>query len=173
VNRRWFLNLFTTLVLGITGLLVAIPAFAYLWSPLRRKRGAKDARGAFVDVGPLSAIAPGEWRLLSVDVVHEDGWEKTRTRHGIWVRLAAGESDQISVLSSICPHLGCPINWHPDQSQFICPCHRGMFDASGKHVGGAPPRGMDPLDFEVRDGRLFVRWQDFKIGVAERIPVSV
>jgi len=23
---------------------------------------------------------------------------------------------------------------------------------------------MDPLDFEVRDGRLWVRWQDFQIG---------
>jgi hypothetical protein len=29
---------------------------------------------------------------------------------------------------------------------------------------------MDPLEYEVRAGRLWVRWQDFKIGVAERIP---
>jgi hypothetical protein len=32
---------------------------------------------------------------------------------------------------------------------------------------------MDPLEFEVRAGRLWVRWQDFKIGVAEHVPVSV
>jgi hypothetical protein len=32
---------------------------------------------------------------------------------------------------------------------------------------------MDPLEFEVRQGRLWVRWQDFKIGVPERIAVSV
>jgi hypothetical protein len=31
---------------------------------------------------------------------------------------------------------------------------------------------MDPLPFEVRAGRLRVRWQDFKIGVSERIPVN-
>jgi hypothetical protein len=30
---------------------------------------------------------------------------------------------------------------------------------------------MDPLAFQVRNGRLLVRWEDFKIGVEERIPV--
>lgn len=33
-------------------------------------------------------------------------------------------------------------------------------------MSGPPPRGMDALDWEVRGDRLFVRWQDFKIGVA-------
>jgi hypothetical protein len=32
---------------------------------------------------------------------------------------------------------------------------------------------MDPLEYEVRAGRLWVRWEEFKIGVGERIPVSV
>jgi hypothetical protein len=32
---------------------------------------------------------------------------------------------------------------------------------------------MDPLDYEVRASRLWIRWQDFKIGVAERVPVNV
>lgn len=172
-SRRRFLNIFTSLVLAAIGLLVAIPSFGYLWSPLRRKRGAEDSRGTFLDVGPLSTIPPGEWRLMSVEMVHEDGWRKTRLRHAIWVRLQADERERISVLSSICPHLGCPINWHPNQSEFICPCHGGVFDATGKNIAGPPPRAMDPLEFEVREGRLFVRWQDFKIGVAERIPVSV
>jgi hypothetical protein len=31
---------------------------------------------------------------------------------------------------------------------------------------------MDPLDYRVENGRLLIRWQDFKVGVAERIPVS-
>jgi hypothetical protein len=31
---------------------------------------------------------------------------------------------------------------------------------------------MDPLEFEVRDGRLWVRWQDFRIGVAQHVPVE-
>jgi Rieske Fe-S protein len=111
--------------------------------------------------------------LQSVEVVHQDGWKKSRMRHAIWVRRQGEGDDAITVLSSICPHLGCPINWHPQQSQFFCPCHGGIFAADGRQIGGPPPRPMDPLPFEVRAGRLWVRWQDFKIGVGERIPVSV
>ena len=52
---------------------------------------------------------------------------------------------EIEVLSSICPHLGCPLNWHPDHAEFVCPCHGGVFDAHGRHVAGPPPRSMDPF----------------------------
>lgn len=171
-GRRRFLNFLTSLVMGILAVLVAVPALAYLWTPLRKKRGA-DAGATFLDAGPLSDIRPGEWRLVSVEMAQEDGWKKSRIRHAVWVRREGDSDQEITVLSSLCPHLGCPINWHPDQSQFNCPCHTGIFNAEGQRTGGPPPRGMDPLEFEVRQGRLWIRWQDFKIGVAERIPVSV
>ena len=76
------------------------------------------------------------------------------------------------MLSPLCPHLGCPINWHPDRSRFECPCHGGTFDAARERQGGPPPRPMDSLEHEVRAGRLWVRWQDLKIGVPERVPVN-
>jgi Rieske Fe-S protein len=153
--------------------MLAIPAVAYFVGPLRKKSEDGDAAGAFQDAGPLSEIPVGEWRLLSVDMVQQDGWKKSRVKHAIWVHRKEKGEQSITVLSSICPHLGCPINWHPDQTQFICPCHGGIFNKDGDHTGGPPPRSMDPLPYEVRAGRLRVRWQDFKIGVAERIPVSV
>ena len=172
-NRRRFLGFFTNLLMAIIGLAVAIPAVAYFVGPLRRKTGVQGAGPTFQDVGPLTDIPVGQWRLLSVEMVHEDGWKKTRVKHAAWVwRQDKGEQG-IKVLSSICPHLGCPVNWHPDQSQFFCPCHGGIFNPNGEHTGGPPPRAMDPLEFEIRAGRLWVRWQDFKIGVAERISVSV
>jgi Rieske Fe-S protein len=155
------------------GLIVAIPALGYFFAPLRRKSEGNEAGPAFQDAGPLSDIPVGEWRLLSIEVVHQDGWRKTRVKHAGWVRRQGQADKEITVLSSICPHLGCPINWTPDQSQFICPCHGGLFDADGRQTGGPPPRAMDPLEFDVRAGRLWVRWQDFKIGVSDRVPVSV
>ena len=171
-TRRRFLGFFTELLLTIIALAVAIPAVAYFLGPLRRKPGQEGADATFLDVGPLSDMPLGQWRLLSLEMVHEDGWKKTRVRHAIWVRRE-GETEQgITVLSSICPHLGCPINWQPDKSQFLCPCHGGIFNSDGQHTGGPPPRAMDPLEFEVRGGRLWVRWQDFKIGTPKRIPVS-
>jgi menaquinol-cytochrome c reductase iron-sulfur subunit len=171
-NRRSFLGLLTHLVLATIGFLIAIPAIRYLLSPLWAKADTADG-AIFVDVGPLADIRPEEWRLVPVEVTRQDGWKKTQVRHSVWVRRE-GEGEQgVTVLSSICPHLGCPVNWHPDQKQFFCPCHGGTFDADGRKVAGPPPRSLDPLKFEVRAGRLYVRWQDFKIGVAEGVPVSV
>jgi Rieske Fe-S protein len=172
-SRRRFLGILTNLLMATIGLVIAIPALGYFFAPLRRKSGGDEAGATFQDAGPLADIRIGEWRLLSIEMVHQDGWRKTRVKHAVWVRQH-GEGDQgVTVFSSICPHLGCPINWHPDQTQFNCPCHGGLFNADGQHTGGPPPRSMDPLEFEVRAGRLWVRWQDFKIGVAERIPVNV
>jgi Rieske Fe-S protein len=172
-SRRRLLGFFTNLLMTVIALLVAVPAFAYFLAPLRRRPGTGDGGSAFTDAGPLAGIPIGQWRLVPLDLVTQDGWKKTRVRQAVWV-LRQGEGDRaITVLSSICPHLGCPVNWHPDQSQFVCPCHGGLFTADGRNVGGPPPRPMDPLEFEVRSGRLWLRWQDFKIGVADRIPVRV
>jgi hypothetical protein len=126
-TRRRFLSVCTSLLLALLGLLVLIPAFRYLWAPLRRKAGAEGAGTAFLDAGPLSDFPVGEWRLRALEVVHEDGWSRSRVRHAI---------------------------------------------AVGRRTGGPPPRSMDLLPFEVRSGRLWVRWQDFKPGVADRVPVT-
>jgi Rieske Fe-S protein len=171
-NRRGFLGLLTVLVLGAIGLLVLIPAVRFLWFPLRTKE-EEGADGVFLDAGPLADMKPGEWRLVTVEKTYQDAWKKSKVRHAIWVRRQGQGEQDITVLSSICPHLGCPINWHPNQAQFICPCHGGIFDDEGKQVSGPPPRAMDSLEFQVRAGRLYVRWQDFKIGVGDRVPVSV
>jgi Rieske Fe-S protein len=172
-SRRGFLNALTNLVMVSLGLGVLIPAARYVLAPLWPKQRVEDAGPDFVDVGPLADVPVGEWRLLSLETVREDGWRKTRTRHAVWVRRPGPDNQDVTVFSSICPHLGCPINWHPDQSQFVCPCHGGLFDEAGRRTGGPPPRDMDPLEYEVRAGRLRVRWRDFKIGVGERIPVNV
>jgi Rieske Fe-S protein len=169
-KRRRFLNYCAELLVAIISLLVAVPALGYVLAPLLR-RSKQSVEGAFLDAGPLANLPEGEWRLVAVEMLHEDGWRKTRLRHAIWVRRR-GEQD-ITVLSSICPHLGCPVNWQTDQAQFFCPCHGGIFDTDGRRTGGPPPRSMDPLPFEVRAGRLWVRWQDFKIGTADRVPVSI
>jgi Rieske Fe-S protein len=172
-TRRGFLNFVTSLLLCVLGFLVAVPAIGYLCAPLRRRLEGVRSGPAFVDAGPLTVFPVGQWHLHVLELVHEDGWKRTRSRQAIWVRRQ-GESDaDITVLSSLCPHLGCPVNWQPDQAQFFCPCHGGVFDATGRPVAGPPPRALDPLDYELRASHLWVRWQDFKIGVSERTAVSV
>jgi Rieske Fe-S protein len=167
------LSFLTKALTGVIGLCLAAPAIAYVTSPLWRRRGADGSGIGFSDAGALADLPVGEWRAVTLEVVRRDGWETTRTHRTAWVRRAAEGEETITVLAPICPHLGCPINWSPDRAQFVCPCHKGAFDADGKLVSGPPPRGMDALAWEVRAGRLFVRWQDFKIGVETPSPVEV
>jgi Rieske Fe-S protein len=168
-NRRWFFNVVANLVLALLGLLIGIPVIGYFLAPLRRKSGAGVN---FTDAGPLADLPVGEWRLRTLEIVQEDGWKKSRVKHGIWVRRLGQGGQDVAVLSSLCPHLGCPVNWQQDQARFHCPCHGGVFASDGLRIQGPPPRGMDPLEFEVRAGHLWVRWQDFKIGASTRTPVS-
>ena len=172
-SRRSFLSFLTKALTGVIGLCLAAPAVAYVTSPPWRKRGAGGAGPGFSDAGAVANLPVGEWRAVTVEVVRRDGWETTHTRRTAWVRRPAEPDAAITVLSPICPHLGCPISWSPDRASFVCPCHKGVFDGDGKLVSGPPPRSMDALEWEVRAGRLFVRWQDFKIGVAAPSPVEV
>jgi menaquinol-cytochrome c reductase iron-sulfur subunit len=171
-GRRRFLSFATKLLLAVLALGLAVPALGYVWAPLRRKRGGKGPGAEFRDLGPLANLPVGEWQLLLLEIESENGWERTSTKHGVWVRRAAGGGQDVTVLSPVCPHLGCSIRWHPDQAEFLCPCHKGVFDSDGKRIGGPPPRGLDTLEWQVRDGQLWVRWQEFKPGVAEQVPVS-
>jgi Rieske Fe-S protein len=171
-HRRRFLNFLTKALMVGLSLLVAIPAVGYFVAPLLPRRDGDGAGEGFVDAGMIAELPIRSWRLVSLELEHRDGWKKSRVRHAIWVRRSGTGDGDITVLSSICPHLGCPINYHPQQHEFVCPCHGGIFNDQGTHLSGPPPRSMDALAYEVRAGRLWVRWQDFKIGIAQRIPVS-
>ncbi len=173
-TRRRFLSFCTGVLTAGIGLLIAIPAVAYCFAPLRRKSAGKSAAPVFLDLGLVSDFPVGQWSLRVLEVVHEDAWKKKNpVQHAVWVHRQAEGDLAFLLLSPVCPHLVCPTNWNPEKAQFICPCHGGIFDTTGQHVSGPPPRGMDALEFEVRAGRLWVRWQDFQIGVAERVPVTV
>jgi Rieske Fe-S protein len=169
VSRRGFLDAVTAALLLIIGLILVVPAGWYLLASSNR-RGSKRE---FVDVGPVTDIPPGQWRLVVLEQVQQDGWRKTKTRHSVWVRRDGASDSDISVRTSICPHLGCPVNWNPEKDSFQCPCHGATFDATGHRVSGPPPRDLDQLQFEVRSGRLWVLWQDFKIGADQPIEVGM
>lgn len=169
-NRRRFLAVCTGAVAALLGACIAGPALAYVFAPIRRWAGKKGAGDDFQNAGAMAQLPVDQWQLISLQLAERDGWEEVRIRHGVWVRRSENPT-KIDVLSSICPHLGCPLNWHPDHAEFVCPCHGGVFDAQGRHVAGPPPRSMDSLEYRVENGYLFIRWQDFKVGVAERTPV--
>ena len=72
------------------------------------------------------------------------------------------------VLSPVCPHMGCEVEWHGAQKQFHCPCHGSVFAMNGERISGPAPRGLDYLRSEVRKGHLMVLYEYFRLLVSKR-----
>ena len=71
-------------------------------------------------------------------------------------REPADEYNQYIAISTRCMHLGCPVRFVEAAGRFICPCHGGVYDFSGKVDGGPPVRPLDRFYTRVRDKQLEV-----------------
>lgn len=55
-----------------------------------------------------------------------------------------------------CTHLSCPVYYSREHRRLECPCHEGAFDvATGAVLYGPPPRALDVIELEARDGQVW------------------
>ncbi|MBI1312550.1 Rieske 2Fe-2S domain-containing protein [bacterium] len=168
--RRNFLVQALAAGLGaVVGIIPASIGGLFFLSPLIRKTGAA---GDFIPLG------------LSVDGLPDDGtpqrvtvradivnvWNKSPNQPigSVWLRKIEG---QVIAFNTICPHLGCAVDHRPAEGDFYCPCHTSAFDLDGERINDIPPRGMDSLDVDVRDGQVWVKYEEFRGATSEKVPV--
>ncbi|HMF11084.1 MAG TPA: hypothetical protein VKE94_02230, partial [Gemmataceae bacterium] len=60
-DRRSFLSFLTKGLLTVIGLLLAVPAIAYFWAPLRKRREAEPLDEGFADAGSVADLPDGQW----------------------------------------------------------------------------------------------------------------
>jgi menaquinol-cytochrome c reductase iron-sulfur subunit len=108
---------------------------------------AAASRARWVRAAALADLTPNVPvpRVLTVSRV--DGWYRERARQTVF--LVWDGAKQVRALSATCTHLGCQVQWDTKVSRFRCPCHGGVYDATGKVVGGPPPRPLDSVDTRV------------------------
>jgi cytochrome b6-f complex iron-sulfur subunit len=49
----------------------------------------------------------------------------------------------------LCTHMGCVVRWADAGRIYICPCHDGRLDASGKPFAGPPPGALDEVPVRI------------------------
>jgi len=60
------------------------------------------------------------------------------------------------VFSATCSHLGCLVNYNKEKHEFICPCHGGRYDLSGKNIAGPPPAPLTRFPIKIQNGNLSI-----------------
>lgn len=100
-----------------------------------------------------------------------DGWIKHPNFPvgAIWLRR---QGDKVQAFNVLCPHNGCFIMFDQADNRFKCPCHNAFFDLTGKQNGSSiSPRDMDELKVEIKEGSVFVQFQNFKFGCEDKVAV--
>jgi nitrite reductase/ring-hydroxylating ferredoxin subunit len=147
ISRRSFVGRLSTLAMlgGLIGGYGTFAAYAlrYLYPP-------RPTDKAWLLVSPVAELKAGA--SLSF-----------RTPSGAKVAVARqGEDDSADsfiALGSTCPHLGCQVHWEAQNKRFFCPCHNGIFDPSGKGIGGPPGEAGQSLPrypLKVENGLLYI-----------------
>ncbi len=167
-GRRTFLKVCSAFLMSMVGIAYGIPLVRVLINTSLQT--TVQGSSGLVEVGDIRGCKVNVPRKVAIKDSRVDAWTRyPQTVIGaVWV--VRGEDEKIRAYSVICPHLGCGIDWDRDSGRFICPCHDSYFDVSGEVLSGPSPRKMDTLETDIRQGKLFVRYQKMKLGIAEKIP---
>jgi len=165
-GRRRFLRLATAAIGGAIGLVAGIPLVRLLIYPVGRRTVSSVSEP--VDVAASDTVVAGAppVRVAIRASRVSDAWSMARDvpLGATWlVRAATGE---LRAFSTVCPHLGCSVDF--DGEAFRCPCHSSSFERDGSKRGGPAKRGLDPLPVAERDGRVLVTYKRFRTDVADR-----
>ena len=188
------------LVHGITAILsfliVAVPSTLgglFFLDPILRKKKSASRRGAtdgevvrkdeagFILLDVTRDSIPQDGTPLAVTVKDDitDAWNKFRDVPvgSIWLRKVG--DGPILAFNSVCPHLGCSVDYVRAGNHFFCPCHTSVFDLSGKKTNEIPPRDMDVLEVSMRTNgqddangaEIWVKFQNFQRATSEKIAI--
>jgi cytochrome b6-f complex iron-sulfur subunit len=104
----------------------------------------RDKQYEMVLIGTASQLARGE--AVPMDLSGQ--------------KIAVLQTEEgVVAFSRRCTDLGCLVSWNRERQQFVCPCHQGVFDKTGRNIAGPPPRPLDRFEVIKRGEQLYVMVQ--------------
>lgn len=176
--RRGFLSKLGAAGLGLIALAGPVgAAIASFLSPLRQKGQATKA----VKLAQLDSLDAAP-RKFTVIMDRTDAWSRYPKEPvgAVFLRKLSSQEMQergtdvpVEAIHVVCPHAGCFIEYNASGNAFYCPCHNGHFDLAGRRTDATSPspRDLDTLPVEIRENEVWVEFQNFKTGRADRVPV--
>ena len=86
------------------------------------------------DIKSAKGLANGAGALIQTD--------------GHKVAVYKDDAGQLHVMSPVCRHLKCIVDWNPAEKTWDCPCHGSRYDAYGKVIHGPAKKDLLPATLE-------------------------
>jgi Rieske Fe-S protein len=110
-------------------------------------------RSTWLAAADLSGLEEGTPTPVSLRVSRADGATEVVDRRMVYLVRNGGD---VRALDSTCTHLGCRTRFNPESQRIECPCHGGLYDATGQVIGGPPPSPLQVLRTRIEDDRVLV-----------------
>lgn len=152
-SRRSFISLLPIGIFGVMATSFGVALKRFFSPQIINAEEKIAAKETWMVLGSLSELKSEEPIAKAITVERHTGWAKTVEKQIVYVL----PKHDYRVVSSICPHEGCPVVWDAQQKNFVCPCHDSLFSDGGKHLSGPSNGDMAQLPMKVEDGKIKIQ----------------
>ena len=153
-DRRGFIKGASCAIGAAIGVVPMAAGVRMAMDPLSRKAIAVDAE--FLRLAEVSDLEAGVPRKFAIVEDKRDKWSRYKDVPvgAVYLLLKKAKVDgsgkpEVIAFNTVCPHLGCFVDYRPVKKDFFCPCHDSNFRLDGSLKKGVSPRGMDTLEVEI------------------------
>ena len=147
LSRRQFALLGTQVAGAVVAVLLGIPIVGFVLSPLFRQQPT-----SWQEVGDISNVPEGQPTKFTVSFPQGE-WTTAKANAAVFV---VKQNNNYTILSNVCSHMQCPVHWDDTIHQFLCPCHGGLYDITGKNIGGPPPKPLPQYIHRIDGTTLYI-----------------
>lgn len=173
--RRSFMTQILAAGIGLlVGAVPAVSGLAFFLDPLMRKKKGGGGDGFLKMPVTLEGLEiNGEPQLVKIIMDKVDAWNTYLNQPVGSAYLRRTDKDKVVAFNSRCTHLGCTVDYKPADNHYFCPCHASAFGEDGQKQNEIPPRDLDSLEVQIRNGNeVWVKFQNFRATTPEKIPVG-
>ncbi len=160
--RRRILMLIPAMLMTAVTTTFAAAAFRFL-RPQQATDSLPNPAGedSWTPVAPVADLNGSQPMMRKVSVEHQAGWSTMRQEHSVFIL----PQQNLQVVSAICPHEGCEVDWNDETREFLCPCHDSHFDAGGARRSGPAQNGLTAIPCRLKQGILEVQYRPVKLEI--------
>ncbi len=175
-RRSFFASAAAMVIGGIVGVVPMIAGLLFFLDPLirRKAKGSVGGDEGFIKVKITKAELKKAGVPVKVPIIASkvDKWNRYPIQPigSVYLQLAE-DGETILAFNVTCPHLGCSVEFRKEETDYYCPCHTSAFALDGEKKNKIPPRGMDSLEVKEENDEIWVKYQEFRATLGEKVPV--